>query len=78
MGQTSIPCTEEARDRLAKQKPDDMTWSEFLRGAAGDDVVGSPRVGEVADELASVQDAIATVEERTGRIERMLEEVTGR
>lgn len=30
MGQTSIPCDSEVRDRLAGDKPADMTWSEYL------------------------------------------------
>lgn len=30
MGQTSIPVTSEVRDRLAGDKPDGMSWSEYL------------------------------------------------
>lgn len=30
MGQTSIPCNTEVRDRLAGDKPDEMSWSEYL------------------------------------------------
>ena len=30
MGQTSIPCNTEVRDRLAGDKPDNMSWSEYL------------------------------------------------
>ena len=28
--QTSIPCDSEVRDRLANDKPDNMSWSAFL------------------------------------------------
>jgi uncharacterized coiled-coil protein SlyX len=30
MGQTSIPCDSEVRDRLAEDKPEDASWSEYL------------------------------------------------
>lgn len=30
MGQTSIPCDSEVRDRLAEDKPADTSWSEYL------------------------------------------------
>jgi len=30
MGQTSIPVSEAVRDRLAEDKPDSMSWSEYL------------------------------------------------
>ena len=30
MGQTSIPCDSDVRDRLAADKPDDASWSEYL------------------------------------------------
>lgn len=30
MGQTSIPCDSEVRDRLAVDKPEDASWSEYL------------------------------------------------
>jgi len=30
MGQTSIPCDSGVRDRLAEDKPSDMSWSEYL------------------------------------------------
>jgi len=30
MGRTSIPCDTEVRDRLSNDKPEDMSWSEYL------------------------------------------------
>ena len=30
MGQTSIPCTESLRDRLGADKPDGVSWSQYL------------------------------------------------
>jgi len=30
MGQTSIPVSEAVRDRLSEDKPDGMSWSEYL------------------------------------------------
>jgi len=30
MGMTSIPCESGVRDRLAADKPDGMSWSEYL------------------------------------------------
>jgi hypothetical protein len=74
MGQTSIPCTTDARDRLAAMKPEDMNWSEFLFGLAEDgEVHGRPDVDGVAEELQSINSALETVEQRTGNIERTLE-----
>jgi len=79
MGQTSIPCTTDARDRLAEMKPDDMSWSEFLYGVAEDtEPIGRPQADEVAEELTAIKEALETVEERTGRIERTLEDLGGR
>ena len=45
MGQTSIPCDSEVRDRLAEDKPTDQSWSEYLSVLHSDQeiVINSPR-----------------------------------
>jgi hypothetical protein len=88
MGQTSIPLDSEVRDRLATDKPDDVSWSEFLSRLHSDGEImtgGGVIEGDVefepladAEQLERIEESVATVEERTGRIERMVEEVSGR
>lgn len=72
--QTSIPCTTDARDTLAEMKPDDTSWSEFLCGIAEDgEVRGTEAVGDLSDQLETIDSALTALEERTGRIERALD-----
>jgi len=60
MGRTSIPVDTEVRDRLSNDKPEDMSWSEYLSVLHSDQeiVVGgnstnssSENVGELADQI---------------------------
>lgn len=71
--QTSIPCSREARDAHAAQKPDDVSWTDYLLALADE-----REIATVDPDLERIEATLATLEERTGRIERTLEEVTGR
>jgi len=66
-GTIKIPKDEYDRHN-AKRKNLGDSWAEYIDGQAPDAVEG----------LAELQDAVATIEERTGRIERTLEELEGR
>lgn len=91
MGQTSIPCTTSVRDRLAEDKPNRVNWPEYLDALhkdaefiiVNDDVNIGDMVAELVDTLGAsdaedieqIKDALATVEQRTGNIERTLEDL---
>jgi len=74
MGETSIPCREATRNRL-----DDIrggryrSWDEFLNDMADtfEDGDGGVETGDVPEIARSVE----AIEERTGRIERTLEDL---
>lgn len=36
MGRTSIPCSDETRDKLAENKPEDTNWDDYLLTLAGE------------------------------------------
>mgnify|MGYP000344252145 CR=1 FL=1 len=73
MGETSIPCREETRDRLSDLRGNEYkSWDAFLNHLA-DEFNGD---GADVSGLDSMGRSIETVEERTGRIERLLEDLT--
>jgi hypothetical protein len=61
-------------------KRENETWGDYLRRCVEADSTGTQEGVErgVATEVEQLRDSLATIEERTGRIERTLEEVTGR
>jgi hypothetical protein len=74
MGETSIPCREETRDRLdALRDGQYKSWDAFLNHLAD---VWEQRDEATAGEFAgleSLESSVETIEERTGRVERILE-----
>jgi len=73
MGKTSIPCNEATRDRLDDLRDGQYkSWDAFLNQLA-DDWQGESDT--TVDGLDSLARAMETVEERTGRIERTLEDL---
>jgi hypothetical protein len=74
------------RDELAELKPKTANWSEFLAALADIDDPPERTTSDAAcafgnapeGGFADLQDALATIEERTGRIERALEDMGGR
>jgi len=76
--QTSIPVTRDARDELADTKPDGMSWSDYLVALRDE----SDQLKEIAmggePDLGELRSSVETIEARTGRIERQLDEVEGR
>lgn len=84
---TSIRVTEAAKDEAEDSKRDDETWNDYLRRCTDNppetrefvpaaDVAGG-EIGDVdlgTDEIAG---SLSTIEERTGRIERLLEDLGG-
>jgi NAD(P)-dependent dehydrogenase (short-subunit alcohol dehydrogenase family) len=79
VGETSIPCTESTRDRLRDDKTTGVSWDRYLNDLldAAERVDDYENGADVTD-LSSLADAVETVETRTGKIERMLEEVANR
>jgi hypothetical protein len=85
MGQTTIPCSETTHERLEDLRGGDFrSWDAFLNALADayeddgtDDlgVAGSTISGPVLDDI---QKSLETVETRTGRIEKTLEDLGGR
>jgi hypothetical protein len=76
MGETSIPCQEETRDRLRDDKTVGVSWDRYLNDLLDaaervDDYENAPEV----DGLESLASAVETIETRTGRIERTLEDM---
>jgi len=75
MGQTSIPCDSDVRDRLAEDKPDDQSWSEYLSVLHSDQEIvvdgGGPSEvtldGGVISDIAN-ETARKTAEELEGRL----------
>jgi len=51
MGTTSIPCDESVRDALASEKPEDVTWNQYLKSLHED--------GEIVVEPAEIDDEVA-------------------
>lgn len=79
MGETSIPCREETRDRLRDDKTSGVSWDRYLNdlldaAERADDYESGAEVND----LGSLASSIETIETRTGRLERQLEEMEGR
>jgi len=68
---TAIRVRKTARDKAQEQKRDGQTWSEYI----ADENREVDGVGELARAVKSLESSLSTVEERTGRIERTLEEM---
>lgn len=78
MGETSIPCEEETRDRLTELRGDRYkSWDGFLMHMAD---VWEQREQDSDDDFAgleSLEASVQTIETRTGRIEREIENLGG-
>lgn len=61
--QTSIPCESDVRDRLAADKPDDMSWSAFLSKLHSDGEIPVDETpaatGDVDVDVDAIADAVA-------------------
>lgn len=71
MGQTTITVTHDAKERLEREKPDDMSWSEFLYGVAEDgEVYGSnhTEIVELAQQVRQLQELVERVPEDTAEL----------
>lgn len=59
--QTSIPCDSDVRDRLATDKPDDMSWSAFLSKLHSDGEIPVADASASTDvDMDAIADAVAT------------------
>lgn len=83
---TTIRVTKAAKADADASKRDDETWNDYLQRCTDTppeciEVVPAADVsgGDAPDQaaLAELHDALATIEERTGRIERAIEELGG-
>jgi hypothetical protein len=72
MGETSIPCTEATRDVLREDKTPGVSWDRYLTDLLAD----AKRATDGGDDVDSLASAIETIETRTGRMERQLEQLT--
>jgi len=63
MGRTSIPVDTEVRDRLSNDKPEDMSWSEYLSVLHSDQ--------EIVVEGNSTNSSSENVDELADQIERL-------
>jgi len=63
MGRTSIPVDTEVRDRLSTDKPEDMSWSEYLSVLHSDQ--------EIVVEGNSTNSSSENVDELADQIERL-------
>jgi len=70
MDKTTIRVTRDQRDRLEEMKLADREALYEVVGRLLDE-----RDGDVPDDLADVRESLATLEERTGKVERLLEEM---
>lgn len=75
MGETSIPCTEATRDRLRDDKTPGVSWDRYLTDLLDDAQRARTADGPNAEDLSSLAASLETVETRTGRIERILDDV---
>jgi len=76
MGETSIPCREDTRDRLRDDKTSGVSWDRYLNdlldaAERADDHANGAEV----DGFDSLASSVEAIEQRTGRIERTLEEM---
>jgi len=55
MGRTSIPCSNETRNKLAELKPEGATWDEFLLALADVESFDQADHAELADEINSLR-----------------------
>lgn len=78
MGETSIPCTEATRNRLRDGKTSGVSWDRYLNDLLDAAERADDYENSSTDVTVELADAVKTIEERTGRIERTLDEVTGR
>lgn len=69
--------TEAARDELRDEKPDEMSWSEFLLQLSGnwDGETSNGTPSDIDGQLDRIEASVATAEERTGDIQRTLEDL---
>ena len=77
---TSIPVTEAVRDELRDEKPEDKSWSDFLSQLAGnyDGGVSGDIPAEVREQLDRIEASASAAEDRTGSIQRTVEDMEGR
>jgi len=79
--QTSITLQKDAKERLNDSKPDDMSWTEFAYGITEDGEMaessGEPQGTAIDGQLQEVLSALKTIEERTGRLEKQLDDIGG-
>ena len=57
--QTSIPCDSEVRDRLANDKPDNMSWSAFLSTLHSDGEIPVEEAPRATGDVDAIADAVA-------------------
>ena len=81
---TTLSVTQSTVDHLKEAKPEDMSWNEFLYGVAEDGTIGTTGeaqpTGVDADlhaDIETIVKTMKTIEERTGRIDRMIEQMGG-
>lgn len=76
MGETSIPCTETTRDRLRDDKTAGVSWDRYLNDLLdAAERADDHENGASVDGLSSLADSVETIEMRTNRLERMLEDL---
>jgi len=78
---TTLRVTEDAKAKAEESKRDDETWNEFILRCTEN--APERREFVAADEVdgldvSDIREALATIEHRTGRIERAVEEMNGR
>jgi hypothetical protein len=64
MGQTSIPCDSETRDRLAADKPEDVSWSAYLRALHDGTDISTSGVDESEIARRVTEDVVSQVPEQ--------------
>lgn len=75
MGQTSIPIESEVRDRLATDKPDNMSWSEYLSVLHSDQEIVVEQTGGNSEQLET---EIRRLREQVDRLPQDTAEIVAR
>jgi hypothetical protein len=79
MGETSIPCREETRDRLRDDKTSGVSWDRYLNDLldAEERADDHENAGDV-DGFSSLASSVESIEGRIGTIERKLDDMEAR
>lgn len=81
MGESSLPCGTSTRERLEEMRGENFrSWDAFLNYLGDmfeeyDEEYANSGFDDGVADLESLASSVETVEERTGRIERTLEEL---